>query len=323
VHVPETWQRAERERRGRFALLRLIVGGAVVAATVAAAIFGVVAWARGRSDRRALAALAALSFALSLVAAANAWPAAAMSLATTEPLSLQVTLGALRRIAGALAGALAIGLLGGLAAHAAAHRAPRPIAGRLPPWAAGAAAALFASGIAALLARVAPRTSPLWPDEALMSLASPALGAITTGARTLVAIVVVLFVLALIERATADWRRRRWTVALLLVAMIVANGIAEADPAAAIARGVAAGVALLAVVLGVLRFDASTVPAFVAVEAALAFTEDAVRGGWPAAPVHAIEVAAVAAAFAWLATRYVVAARAGVGAVPPSTFDAR
>ncbi len=309
VHVPETWLRAERERDGRLTLLRFAIGGTVLAAAIAALIYAVVAWARARSDRRALVALVVIALVLSLAAAANAWPQAAIGLSTTEPLATQVSLAVLRRIAGALGGALLIGLIGGVAVHAASQRTAQPIAGRLPAWAAGVAAALLASGVGAALARIAPQTVPLWPDLGLVSLASPAVGALISGARTLLTIAVGLFLLVILERITDHWHRRRWLVALVLIAVLVATGLAAADPIATIARGIAGGLVLVAIVLGLLRYDGAAVPAFIATGGTLSFIEEAVRGGWPAAPLHALIAALAAAAVAWLATRYIVAAR--------------
>jgi hypothetical protein len=179
----------------------------------------------------------------------------------------------------------------------------------LPPWAAGIAAALFADGVGAALARLAPQTVPLWPDLGLLSLASPSLGALLTGAHTIVTIAVALFLLMILERITDHWHRRRWLLAVVLVAVLVATGLTAADPVATIARGVAGGLVLVAIVLGVLRYDSAALPAFVATGAVLSVIDEAVRGGWPAAPLHAFIAAGATAAVAWLATQYLVAAR--------------
>ena len=172
------------------------------------------------------------------------------------------------------------------------------------------AAALFAAGVAAALARLAPRLAPLWPDFPVSSLALPSLGALLAGVRAIIAVAGALFVLTILGRATAGWHRRRWLVALVLIALSAAAGLTAPDQVAAIARGVANGVAIAAVVLAVLRYDAASVPAFVATTLALTFAEQAARGGWPGAPVHAIIVALAAALIAWLATRYIERVRA-------------
>jgi hypothetical protein len=317
VHVPETWLRAERERLGRFTLLRYAIFGAVLAATIAALIFAVVAWARGRSDRRTLVGLAGATFVLSLIGSLNAWPQAAMDLATTEPLTTQIALAALRRVAAALVGALLIGVVGAVALHAAARRTARAVGAALPAWIAGIAAALFAEGVAAALERLAPRLAPLWPDLGMLSAGSPAIDALLVGARSIVAIAAALFVLVILERVTDGWRRRQWIVALTLVALLIANGITAPEPVAAIARGVAAGLAVVAVVLGVLRYDAAAVPAFMATAGTLAFVEQAVRGAWPGATLHALAVALAAGAAAWIATRFVESARRSAPAALP------
>jgi hypothetical protein len=173
-----------------------------------------------------------------------------------------------------------------------------------------------------VLTRLAPRSTPLWPDASIVELAMPSAGAVTIGARVLVGCAIALFALLVLERITAGWHRRRWLVALVLILLAAAAGLVAGDPLAATARGAAAGVALVAVVMGVLRFDAATLPPFVATGATLAFAEDAVRGAWPAAPMHAIAVAATAGALAWVALRYLDAARAATERLPPSPSTA-
>jgi hypothetical protein len=309
VHVPETWLREQTKREARLTVVRFAIGGTVLAAAIASLVFAVVLWARGRSDRRVLIGVAAVTLVVSVIGAANAWPLAAITLSTTEPLGTQVVLAIVGRMAGALGGALLIGLVGGVAAYAAAERPVHRIAGPMPAWAAGIGAALFAAGVAAVLAYFAPRMWPMWPDLALLSLELPSLGAFIAGARTLTTITGALFLLLVLERISASWRRRRWLVALVLVLVLAAMGVTASDPVAAMLRGIASGIVFAAVVFGLLRHDAAAVPAFAATSGSLAFIEEAVRGAWPAAPVHAAVFVVVAAAIAWIATRYIVAAR--------------
>jgi hypothetical protein len=241
-------------------------------------------------------------------------------LSTAEPLTTQVSLVALARVASALGGALLIALIGGVGAHAAAQRASQPVAGVLPAWAAGIAASLFGAGVAAALSKFAPVSVPVWPDFTTLSQALPSLGALLSGAATFVSIAVALFLLLILERISASWQRRRWLVALVLIAVVAATGLTASDHVAAMVRAVAAGIALAAVLFGVLRYDVATVPAYVATSGTLSFIEQAARGAWPGAPVHALLVAIAAAAVAWVATRYLVAARTAASTVATSRW---
>jgi hypothetical protein len=129
-----------------------------------------------------------------------------------------------------------------------------------------------------------------------------------------------LFLLLVLERISASWQRRRWLVALVLVLVLAATGVTASDPVAAMLRGIASGVVLAAVLFGLLRYEAASVPAFVATGGSLAFIEEAARGAWPAAPVHATIVVVATAAIAWIATRYIVAARTAASTANSARF---
>ncbi len=49
MYVPESWQRAESERDAQRQVLRLVAFGVIAVASIAALVFAMVAWARGRS----------------------------------------------------------------------------------------------------------------------------------------------------------------------------------------------------------------------------------------------------------------------------------
>jgi hypothetical protein len=87
VHVPEAWQRAEREREGRVTVVRMGLAALLGVGGIAAVIMAVIRWTRGQCDRRALRAVAALLFVLGAVAIGNGWPQMAMNLNTTEPIA--------------------------------------------------------------------------------------------------------------------------------------------------------------------------------------------------------------------------------------------
>ena len=63
VHVPEAWQRAEREREGRLTIVKLALGAAFALAAIAALIAAVLHWTRGHCDRRALIGVTAAALA--------------------------------------------------------------------------------------------------------------------------------------------------------------------------------------------------------------------------------------------------------------------
>jgi hypothetical protein len=233
-----------------------------------------------------------------------------MNLNTTEPIATQFALASAGGLLAALLRALAIGLAAGVAAWSVIRQRAQPIAGPLPVWAAGAAAALFAAGVGAVLERLAPQTVPLWPAYAIESLALPALGAVLAGARILAVAGVGLFVLCYLERLTAGWQRRGVLASLLLVtAVAAASFVGAQDPIAAAVDGVVTGAATVAIVYGLLRFDATALPAFLATGAMLQIVEDALRKQAPAAFGHAILATVFVIVMTWAVMRYLARAR--------------
>jgi len=277
---------------------------------MAAVLAAVVSWARGHCDRRAMMIVAAILFGLGGIGIANSWPQLAMDLKTTDPIATQFAIASAGGLLAALLRALAIGLAAGVAAWTLIRQPAQPIAGRLPVWAAGAAAALFAAGVGAVLERFAPQTVPLWPAFAVESLALPALGSAVAGARILAVVGVGLFVLCFLERLTAGWQRRGVLASLLLVtAVAAASFVGAQDPIAAAVDGVVTGAATAAIVYGLLRFDATALPAFLATGAILQIVENAARKGASAygdAALAALVVIAVTS----LVMRYLSDARA-------------
>ena len=119
VFVPEEWQRAERERAGPLGIAKNIVAMAVVILVIAALIAAIVAWSRGRFDRRAFWIASGLVLAAGIVNTANQWPLLGMRLSTAEPVTPQIAL----YFAGTLLTAALVALLGGLLAGVASFAA--------------------------------------------------------------------------------------------------------------------------------------------------------------------------------------------------------
>ena len=322
VFVPEQWERTEREVDSGTTLLRMVLGGVLAIAALVALVTAVIDWTHRRRDRRALFGTTAIALALGVVATANAWPELAMNLDTTQPVVVQAAQGIALTMVSALLAALALGLAAGVGAFAAARERPSALATRLPPWAAGVAAGAFVAGVGAIAATLVPKSVPLWPSLGIEGLALPWLGAALAGARTFYAIVVALFLLYWTGRLTAGWQRRGWVVFVITIALFASLGLAGArDPSAAGPAGALAGAVVIGAVYGLLRFDALTVPAFVATGSALDLAASVLRKGDTAALGDLVVALIVVALIAWGVTRYLAWAR--VTAAAASTRSGR
>jgi hypothetical protein len=118
-------------------------------------------------------------------------------------------------------------------------------------------------------------------------------------------------VLCFLERLTAGWQRRGALATLLLVAAVAASSfVAAQDPVAAAVDGIVTGIATAAIVYGLMRFDATSVPAYLATGGVLQIAENALRKGTPAAFMHATLAAVVAIVVTSAVVRYLGRARA-------------
>ncbi len=305
VHVPEQWMRAERERDGRMQIAKVAGALLVALAGIAAIVFGVQSWMRGHCDTRAVLLVLSINLCAAVAGIAVMWPVLAAKLKTTEPVAWQVLLMVSGSLLAAALGALVVALATGVGAWAARAARQTPLSGPLPPWAAGAAAALLVAGVSTLAGALVPPEVPRWPSLALASAASPVAAAALEGVGVLSSIGIALFVLTLLERLTAAWTRRTWLALALVVLLVGATAaVRSGTGTSAAAEGLVAGLIAAAIVYGVLRFDARTVPGYVVAMALLGAAEDAVLDATPAGWTAFAIGAAVSVAVGYAAHRY-------------------
>ncbi len=306
MFVPEAWRRAESEREGRRQVVKLSSIVAIALAAIAALVYAVIAWSRGRSDRRAFLWAGGLSIGdgggRQRQQLAGACIRAADGGAGRQPARGQRTWLARRR-AGHRAAVRAPGGVGGWYARS---QTPVRLAGGIPAWALGVGAALATAGIAAALTALVPASMPLWPDARLHSPAWPWAAAATSGLTVIPATVVTLFLLCVIDRVTSGWTRRMPVAALALVAFGVAAALVSGrETGQALLQGAVEGLIALAFAWLVLRFDLRAVPAFVATGMVMDHARSAILDGTgPAWALFALATA-VTVVVAWAAMRYV------------------
>ncbi|MEO6929292.1 MAG: CPBP family intramembrane glutamic endopeptidase [Casimicrobiaceae bacterium] len=274
VFIPEAWLRAEQARDGQWAIAKMAAGILAACAGLAALFLGVRNFTRSRTDMRAGVLTGGIIFVTTLASFANAWPAMADSLSTTEPVLSQIGLRIGGVAVGALVVALFVGMIAAVASYAMRSSTPQPVS-RLAPWVAGGAAALIVAGFASLLTLFAPQLAPRWPSLGIENTAWPPLAALLAGVGYLREIALALFVLFVLQRITSNWTRRVWLVMLLLMVLYaLPAALGARDVGAALASGLSSGLIATAVVLCLFRFDPRALPAYVAVM----MTLDAVTG---------------------------------------------
>ncbi len=293
VFIPEAWLRAEQARDGQWASAKIGAGILIACAGLAALFLGVRRFTSSQNDMRAGLLIGGITFVAMMLAFANRWQSLAYGLSTTDPVLTQVAL----RIGGILVGgalaALFIGLIASVSSHAMRSTAAQPVRRDFAPWQCGAAAALMVIGFASLLTAATPQQAPIWPSLNIENTALPPLAALLAGANYLREVTIALFVLFVLQRITANWNKRVWTVVVLLILLHAIPALAAREVGPALAAGLASALVATAVVLWLFRFDARALPAYVATTMTLSAAVESAQKGTASAWIwFAVTVAA-------------------------------
>jgi hypothetical protein len=322
VFVPEEWQRAERERASRLQLAKMGVGLIMVILAVAALVAAIVAWSRGRFDRRGFWLATALCATASAIVAANLWPAAQSSFVTAEPYRWQALLWAGSRALSLLLLTLLVSLIAGVGAWTARFHAPAGnSAGNV--LLRGIAAGVVVAGCNAIVAAITVRDAPHWPRPGDENAWAPWLSALAEPVTPVLGfIAVTVMILYWLDRLTDGWRRRRVLAFLLLACAAGAKAATSAENGTAIvAVAIVVGALYTLLFAAVIRFDLRVVPGFVAAQVIASVVADGLMQGTSSSHVLAALSCATTLLLAWAATRYLL--RAGPSpSTPPRTHSA-
>ena len=281
VFYPESWRRDERNRAGMLNVVKMGMGIIGVMIAIAAMVALVIAWTKGRFDRRAFKIAGLAVFASAIVAALNQWPAFAMRLQTTEPVTSQIALYTASISLGIMLYALFSGLLAGVASHVA-ERYPTRIDLR-ELWIRGICAGLLLTGVDMLLSRIsiASGSAPTWPsfkaENAWLSWLDPIASGLYGTIGTVAGAIVVLY---WVDRITAGWTRRRMLSFVVLALIGAASAVARVDDWLVIVlAAIVDGALSLFLFATVLRYDLRAVPALVSVNLVIGWIASALIKG--------------------------------------------
>lgn len=317
IHLPEDWERAERNRETIANLVHvscLILGFAVY---LAGAIFGIVRWSQGRFGVRAFLALALLLVPMRAVLLLVAWPAAAAQFQTAVPFRLQALIFVVIGLLVALVTSAAVALNGGLIQR----WRPAPPPGQGPGGIlSGGSLGVLVAGIAASVAAFAPQQAPRWPAYGPAGTAAPWLAA-TLGPLDgfITTAVLLLLVFVAVDRWSAGWTRRQGLLtAVFLLAGLVLAGMESVESLLAwLAAGLLAGAGMWAAYFWILRFDMTLIPAAAAATAALDALAAGRAGAYPGALAGSIAAVVLIAMTAFLWHR-ALAGEEGAGGGEPA-----
>ncbi len=232
VHVPEEWQRSERERA---VVLQVVKGLAMLSIlTLGISIIVIVfkrAFVSGGQyslNRGVFIKVTGVMFVLEMLMKANTWQSIGMEINTTAPLTSQLWMQGGMLLFGWLFLALLIGLFASLAMLLAMHNKLG-----IDDWrkliAPGIALACVLAGLAAAIAQLSSHAAPIHANFNAVNQVFPLLGAILQGASsTLIKLALFSVALILLQEFSDGFRTRRVLTLLFFIPLGFASNMDNA-----------------------------------------------------------------------------------------------
>jgi hypothetical protein len=307
IHVPEKWQRRERDKATLAQIVRIFGWLMVSALLMSGVVGGIIDWSRKRFAVRVFVGWFLLLAGLRIAELANSWLAILSRFSTAQPLEFQVLTeigwGIVSLLVTAAAPAMVLGFLHGWQHPGAGIGRPQMILLGL------AAGAVAACGVA-LANTLAPTPSPDWPDTtaagAYLPLLSVALSPVTRFIRTAI---LFLFLFVALDQCSRGWSHRRTVTSFLAVLFGLAlAGLATGDDLGYwLLAGVATGLFLLAGYIFVMRFELALVPTAVGFMVILGVLRNGFHQAHPTALPGAVVAAVLVAALSIFWTSRLIA----------------
>lgn len=315
IHVPEAWERAERDRQAPMRMVQ--IGFGITTALAVLVIFGFAVAHGGRhgfGGRRMLGVAGAV-FALGALVAANGWEEKAFALHTEQPLMSQLWLLGGGTLIQLLLAALFAGLLAnaGIKAAAAGKLGGAARAALLRD---GIALGLLIAGLGAAAAHWGS-TKPVIESLGVLNPAWPWLGKVAGAASwPLNTLLLSTFLLVLLHDFSAGFTRRRgWTIAVLMIAGLMSQAGAPVL-SEFLVKGVAAGALYALAYVFIVRHEPKLVLVAQITLAVLGQVQVAVVQPYPGAWMYALIDMAMVCAVSWWWLGALESARAPAGAGP-------
>ncbi|MCA9742141.1 CPBP family intramembrane metalloprotease [candidate division KSB1 bacterium] len=288
VHVPEAWQRTQRNER---TLPRIFEIGSIVVLVllvIAGAILAMVHWSRKQFQVKSFFVIMASLFLLSVLNVFNNWPTLEMQFSTAQPYKNQAAIFVLGGLLSAVFMSAAVGLVVGLV-HAWYQQTKQELSVQISGLA--ITVGVMIAGLFAVFASIKPATAPIWPDYsaagAFVPLLPISLGPLS-GFITRTAILLLVFVG--LNRLTQNGTKNlSFLVAIfLLVGLVFSGTTGIATIGSWLISGMLIGLALWAVYHFVLRFEPAMIPIAVATLAVFAQFKGIAHNAVPGAIVGAV-----------------------------------
>lgn len=261
IHVPEEWERRERNRAQLAQVLNLISVLFLVLLLGVGVVAAILSWTRKAFSVRVFLTFLLLLLGANVAARINGWPSVAAQFPTAQPWNIQVLITIAGLAVIVLFISLVLSLVNGLTRHWWTSGS-RP--GGAGSMAVGLPLGLVAGGLFAAGRLLEPSILPPWAGYGAAGSYVPFLGVtLGTWLGFVTQTTLLLLLIGAVDRLSRGWTRRRvlfWALAPVLGLALAGAGSIESIPSW-IASGVPTGVFLLAAYIWVIRYDLAVIPA--------------------------------------------------------------
>lgn len=283
VHVPEEWDRLERNRQTLPQIFQIGSVVMIVLIFLAGAILAIVSWSRKQFVVKTFLVISLLFFGLSIVNIFNNWPVLEAQFSTAQPYKNQAAIFVVGGLISALFMAAAIGLVVGMV-HFWNRERSKSVGtfSNLTALALGCAAA----GVLTLFGSLKPSLSPFWADY---SAAASYLPFVSAGFGPITGLItrttLLLLLVAGTNRFTKNWTHLQSVFAVVwLLFGVVFTGAGGIETVSSwLISGILTGAILFIVYYFVLRFNLALVPLAMAMLAIFNQVKHIVLNAYPAA----------------------------------------
>jgi hypothetical protein len=283
VHIPEEWQRQERDRQTMSSTLTLVCTGGVVLVVIGGLIAAIVSWSRKQYVVSSFLLFTGLLVVVTVTNLVNSIPLVASQFSTAQPYRIQMFIVLAAGLIGMLLVSASMGLLAGLG-HT--WNLPCEPSRSGSSWITGVALGGIVAGLLALGSAVARAQAPKWADFGLLNNYSPLLANITGAVSGyFTQSILALLIFAALNRFTGQWSRIRIPSAFLLflLGFAIAGSRSFDTIPGWLAQGAILGCIMLLAYVAVLRYSVPSSLIAVGVILILNLLKQGINGLYPMA----------------------------------------
>ena len=283
IHVPEEWQRSERDTRNLNQIFQGLCGLIMFLIIIAGVAGAIVRWSRKKFSVSVFLTFLVLLFGIKIIDILNGWQSEIAGFSTSEPFSNQVFMSLALPILGAIFLAAGLALVNGMVQEWRREQSwmRSPVSVR-----SGFSLGVLIAGLFALVALIKPSLEPLWAKYEVLGSYVPFLGiTIDHVEKFILATTLFLLIITAVDRFTDGWTRKKLLFGILLVLFgLFQTGAGSVDSLSSwLLTGLLTGIIILLTYVFIVRFQLSVIPLITGAVIIMTALKGGIVGGHPAA----------------------------------------